>query len=96
MRARVLLLSGFFIAAGVLAYAFIAEDGYRGTVHLEEEKAALKARVGIMEADNAALAEEAKALQDTEEGNPVLEQAVRSELGYVKKDEVIVLTDGEP
>ena len=95
MRTRVLLLSGLLIAGGVVLYTFISEDGWRGKTQLQQERAALEGRVRSLKQGNDALAREAKALQDSGDENLVLEEAVRSELGYVKKDEVIILTDEE-
>lgn len=95
MRPRVLLLGGFLIAGAVVGYTFIAEDGWREKRRLEREQAALEGRVKQLKADNTALADQARALKDERPENPVLEEAVRAELGYVKKDELVILTQEE-
>ena len=92
MRPRHLLLTGVAIATVVLGYTFLSADGWREKARLQKEQAALDGRVKQLKADNAVLADEAQALRDERPDNRVLEEAVRSELGYVKKDEVVILT----
>jgi cell division protein FtsB len=92
VKPRVLLLGGVVIATMVVGYTFLSSDGWREKSRLQQEQAALEGRVKQLQADNAQLAEQARALRDERPDNRVLEEAVRSELGYVKKDEVVILT----
>ena len=92
VRPRVVILTGLAISGLVLSYALLSSDGWREKSRLQREESALDGRVKRLKSENAALAKEAKALRDERADNPVLEEAVRSELGYVKKNEVVVLT----
>ncbi len=80
----------------VVGYTFLSGDGWREKSRLQQEQGALEGRVKQLKADNAVLAEQAQQLRDERTDNTVLEEAVRSELGYVKKDEVVILTSDDP
>lgn len=95
MRPRVLLLGGAALCGAALGWALMSEDGWPKTQRLEEERAALEAKAARFRAEITTLAGEASALQDTGGENPVLEQVVRTELGYVRQDEVILLMGDE-
>lgn len=78
-----------------MGYTLLSSDGFREKSRLQQEQAALEGRVKRLQTDNAMLAEQARALRDERGDNALLEEAVRSELGYVKKDEVVILTGDE-
>lgn len=95
MRPRVLLVGGAALCGAALGWALMSEDGWPKTQRLEEERAALEAKAARLRSEITTLADEARVLQDTGGDNPVLEQVVRTELGYVRKDEVILLMEDE-
>lgn len=82
------------IALLVCGYAVMSDDGLPKTKKLSAERDALEHRIADIEAENSALAHEIENLRDEDDvsKHPFLEQAVRKELGYIKKDEIVVLT----
>jgi cell division protein FtsB len=94
LRPKAILITCAVIAGSVLAWATIVDDSWSRSRTKEAEARALEAEVKALEAENQALATRASALAgDTD--TPVLEEAIREELGYVKQDEHVLRLPAE-
>ncbi len=91
---RPLLLLGIcaFAALGVLGYGLLSSDGVGKTRRLNAERQELEQRVETLETENAHIAHDIEQLRD-EDNTAYLEKTVREELGYIRPDEVVVLTE---
>lgn len=88
MRPRALLAVSFVVALAVGAYTALAPSGLSRWFSLRDEEKRLDQQVDAAHAYNAALADEVKQLR---EDPRVVEEAVREELGYVKKGELVLI-----
>jgi cell division protein FtsB len=94
MRARTVLVVCGFLAAGLASYAALSPGGLQRLSAQRAEVSSLEADVSALKLDNASLHREARLLQsDTPEARPYLEKAIREELGWVKRDERLLLLE---
>lgn len=91
MRPRVVLVVAAGVSLAVSAYAVLAPSALPRWLELREEERALTSEVERARAENARLAAEVKVLQGGEPTSAaVLEKAAREELGWVRRDEIVV------
>ena len=91
MRPRVLVALAFGIALAVAAYAVLAPSALPSLWKLRDEEKSLAVDVEKARVDNAKLADEVRVLQGGDpSSNAVLEKHAREELGWVKKNEVVL------
>lgn len=91
MRPRVLLVVAGAIALAIVAYAVIAPSALPRLLQLKEEEKSLSGDLEKARADNARIAEQVRVLQGGEPSSPaVLEKVAREELGWVKRDEIVL------
>lgn len=93
MRPRTVLVCGAVLAATVVGFTLLQDDAWPAKQKLDADRAHLEARAQELTRQNVSLRARAATLRDDRADNRVLERAVRSELGYVKPDEVVVFTD---
>ncbi len=92
MRARVVLAVSGGVVAVIAATAAFSPSGLARLERLRTEESAVAADVERLEHDNARLAAEVQKLRlDGPASRNVLEQRAREELGYVGKDEVVLV-----
>lgn len=91
MRPRVLLVAAAGVALAVVAYAVLVPSGLPRSRELRAEERALASEVEQARAHNARLEREVKVLQGGEPSSAaVLEKLAREELGWVKRDELVL------
>lgn len=88
MRPRVLLAVSLVAALAVGAYTALSPSGLSRWFALTDEERQLDSQLEAATRHNAALVDEVKRLRDDPR---VVEEAAREQLGYVKKDEVVLL-----
>lgn len=92
MRPRTVLAVCSLVAAGLASYVALSPGGLPRLSAQRAEVAGLEADVEALKQENATLAREARLLQgEGAEARPYLEKAVREDLGWVKKDEHLLL-----
>lgn len=97
MRPRTVLAACALVASGISGYAVLSEDGLSRMRRQREEAARLSADVDKLRAENERLKAEARRLEGEGEGaDAYLEKVVRDELGYVRKNEHVLLLDEAP
>jgi cell division protein FtsB len=91
VRPRSILLLCTGAAFAIAVYAVLAPNALPQLRDAKRENAALQADVDKQRADNDALARDVAALKDNGAvGQATIEHAARTELGFVKKDELVV------
>lgn len=90
VRPRTILLTCTAASALVLGWNFFVNDSHDQATKKKAEAVDLERQVKSLEAESDALRLRAQKLK---EASPELEDAVRQELGYVKRDEVILRLD---
>ena len=88
MRPRVVLAVSLVVALAVGAYTALSPSGLSRWFSLRDEERQLDAQLDDANQKNAALVDEVKLLRDDPR---VLEEAVREELGYVKRGELVLV-----
>lgn len=88
MRPRALLAVSFVVALAVGTYAVLAPSGLSRWLSLRDEEKRLDQQVQAAQEHNAALTDEVAHLRDDPR---VVEEAVREELGWVKKGELVLV-----
>ncbi|MCC7075108.1 MAG: septum formation initiator family protein [Deltaproteobacteria bacterium] len=88
MRLRVLLAVSVVAALAVGTYTVLAPSGLARWFSLRDEERVLDGQLELALRENAALALEVQRLQSDPR---VVEEAAREELGYVKKDELVLM-----
>jgi cell division protein FtsB len=94
MRPRWILVICVLVSSGIAGYALLSETGAPRLQAQQRELDAIEGDVAQLRTQNDALAQDAQRLTGDDPANqPYLEQAVRQELGYVRPDERVVLTE---
>ncbi len=88
MRLRVVLAVSVVAALAVGTYTVLAPSGLARWFSLTDEERQLDRQLEVAQQDNAALADEVTRLRSDPR---VVEEAAREELGYVKKDELVLI-----
>ena len=90
MRGRSILLLAVTISVVVVAWTLLSPTGLHGVVQLREEKRVLTEQIAKAQDRNDRIADEIRLLQSPE-GKALWEKKAREELGYVGKDEIVLL-----
>jgi len=81
------LLSGL-VSIGIVAFALVGQRGFSKHDKLRSELESVRALNDALRAENVRLRKEAKALGSSPE---YIEAVIRDELGFVKKDEIVLI-----
>ena len=94
MKPRFIILGCALIAALVLGYAALSDGGVDKMRELTAQQHELQRRAERARAENEQLVREIETLRgDDPTHDGALERAIREDLGYVRKDEIVVVLD---
>jgi cell division protein FtsB len=92
LRPRPLLVASLVVALAVAGYTVLAPSALPKLVHQRQQNERLEADLARQRSRNTELEAEVSALQATGAGaSAVVEEAARRELGFVKRDEIVLV-----
>src|SRR5262249_41884191 len=89
---RSILVGAVAAALAIGAYTALAPSTLPRLMALNEERSALEAELSSLRAENAKLSRDVERFQGTtKESKAALDRAIREELGYIGKDEILLV-----